>query len=246
MPAAPTPRRAFTVLEIVTAVAVIGVLVAVLLPAMAGARRSARFAGSLASTRSVLQSLAIYTHDHRDTHPYLLASELDHLDRPPAPMGPQGGAPPSTHQRYWMMPLTRHSPDLVNLIYPDRAHFQWQLERDREAGVVSGCFQPTATMFAAPEYFSETVPPRWDHLRPTRAREVAFPSAKMLVYDWSSVWLNSDSDVEDHTRTRQTFGFADASAAVSLDLTGPSVERSTVAIAGPGFTTTNGLTGRDR
>lgn len=246
MPNGPTPRRAFTVLEIIAAVAVVGVLAAILLPALAGGRRSARFAGSMADTRTVFQSLAIYTHDHQDTHPYLLASELAHAARPPEPMGPRGGAPPSTQHRHWMMALTRHSPDLLNLIYPDRAHFRWQLERDQEAGVVSGCFQPTAALFAAPEYFSETVPPRWDHLRPTRSREVAFPSAKMLVYDWSSVWLNSDRDIEDYARTRQTFGFADGSAIVSLDLTGPYVERSTVAIAGPGFTTTNGLAGRDR
>ena len=244
----PRPSRAFTLLELLAAVAVVAVLVSLLLPALSGVRRSARFAGSLANHRTIIQSLAIYTHDHRDGHPYLLATELAHLERPPAPMGPHGGLSPGGHERHWMMALTRHSPDILPLLYPDRGHFQWQKERDDERRVITGCFFPTATLFAAPEYFSETVPPRWNHLRPTRSREIAFPSAKMLTYDWSSVWLNSERDIEDPARTRLTYAFADGSARVYLEdqLDGSFVQRTTVYHTGPGFTTTNGLAGRDR
>lgn len=244
----PRPTRAFTLLEILAAVAVVAVLISFLLPALSGVRRSAQFSSSLANHRTVIQTLAIYTHDHRDEHPYLLASELAHLERPPAPMGPKGGLSPGGHERYWMMALTRHSPDILPLLYPDRGHFQWQKERDEPRRVITGCFFPTATLFAAPEYFSETVPPRWNHLRQTYFREIAYPSAKMLTYDWSSVWLNNERDIEDPARTRLTYGFADGSAVVYLEdrLAGPYVRRTTVYHTGPGFTTVNGLAGRDR
>ncbi len=73
-----------------------------------------------------------------------------------------------------------------------------------------------------------------------------FPAAKMLVYDWSSVWLNRQRDIDADTNLRQTYGFADASAIVVPDLSGPFVERSTAYMIAPGHTTTNGLHGRDR
>lgn len=243
-----TTPRAFTLLEILAAIAVIGVLLALLLPALASARRTARFSSSLANHRTVLQTLAIYTHDHKDTHPYLGAADFAHMDRPPAPMGPHHGAPPRTQERHWMMALTRHSPDILPLLYPNRGHYELFKERDAAAALVSGCFFPTSTLFAAPDYFSPTIPPQWNHLRPTRAREIAYPSAKMMTFDESSVWLNTERDIEDLTRTRVTYGFADSSAAAMLetDLTGPSVERTTTLYSGPGFTTTGGLTGRDR
>jgi prepilin-type N-terminal cleavage/methylation domain-containing protein len=244
----PAPSRAFTLLELLAVIAVLGVLISILLPALSQVRASARFTGSLANQRTIIQTLSIYTQDHNDSHPYLLASELAHLDRPPAPMGPQGGLSPSAHEWHWMMAVNRHSPDVLPLLYPDLGHFQWQKERDEERAVITGAFFPTATLFAAPAYFSDTTPPQWSHLRPTRAQEIAYPSAKMLVYDWSSVWLNSERDIEDWTRTRVTYAFADASAAVFREgqLTGTSVSRSTVYHSGPGFTTTQGLAGRDR
>lgn len=247
-PRQPRPSRAFTLLELLAAIAVVAVLIAILLPSIAGARRTARFSSSLANSRTIVQTLSIYTQDHRDAHPYLLASELAHLERPPTPMGPHDGAPPREQERYWMMALTRHSPDIAPLLYPDLGHFQWQKERDEERRVITGCFFPTATLFAAPDYFSQTIPPRWNQLRPTRAHEIAAPSAKMLVYDWSSAWLNPEADLEDPARTRLTYAFADASAAVFLEdrFDAPFVSRSTVYQAGPGFTTVNGLAGRDR
>lgn len=242
------PCRAFTILELLAVIAVIGVLISILLPALANTRNAARFTGSLANHRTILQSLAIYTKDHKDTHPYLLAAEFAHLDRPPMPMGPHAGAPLSTHEKHWMMALTRHSPDILPLLYPDRAHFQWQKERDEPQRLISGCFFATATLFAAPAYFSDSVPPQWAHLRPTRSHEIVSPSAKMLTYDWSSVWLNPDPGTEDPARIRLTYGFADTSAAVFTESTfnAPFVSRSTTYYDGPGHTTLQGLAGRDR
>lgn len=245
---APAPSRAFTLLELLAVIAVVGVLVSLLLPALSRARSTARFTSSLANQRTLIQTLSIYTQDHRDSHPYLLAAELAHLDRPPAPMGPQGGLSPGSHAWHWMMAVTRHSPGILPLLYPDRGHFQWQRERDEGRRVIPGAFFPTATLFAAPAYFSDTAPPQWAHLRATRAQEIAFPSAKMLTYDWSSVWLNPDPDSEDESRVRATYGYADGSAAVYAfaELTGAYVSRSTVYYEGPGHTTVDGLAGRDR
>lgn len=242
------PARAFTLLELLASIAVIGVLLSILLPTLSGARSAARFTGALANSRTMIQALTMYTADHRDTHPYLLASEFAHVERPPIPMGPQHGAPPYTQQQYWAMALARHTPDVLPLLYPDLGHFQWQKERDESRGLVSGCFIASATLFAAPTYFSDSVPPQWNHLRPTRSTEIVHPSAKMLTDDWSSVWLNPDPNSENDSLVRAAYGFADGSAAVYTfaQFNAPFVARNTVSRDGPGFTTLHGLAGRDR
>ncbi|RMH24665.1 MAG: hypothetical protein D6692_12580 [Planctomycetota bacterium] len=239
-------RHAFTILELFAAIAVVALLLALLLPALTSARRTARFSTSLANHRSVLQTLAAYSADNADTHPYLVAGDLDGLSPSPRPIGPHRGLSPRDQVRYWATAAVRHSPELRAVLYPEREHWPAFRDRDDGAGVTGGSFIATATMFAAPEYFSETTPPAPSHLRPTRTAEIAFPAAKMLVYDWSSVWLNRQRDIDADTNLRQTYGFADASAIVAKDLTGPFVERSTVFFTAPGHTTTDGLRGRDR
>lgn len=240
------PTRAFTLLEIIAAVAVIAVLTAILLPALASARRTARFSTSLANHRTVLQTLSIYTAAHAETHPYLVGGDLDGLSPKPLPIGPRRGLSPREQVRYWATAAVRHTPELRTVLYPEREHWPAYRDRDDAAGITGGSFFAAAAMFAAPEYFSESIPPSTAHLRPTRSTEVVFPASKMLYYDWSSVWLNPQRDIEADTNLRETYGFADGSAIASPGLTGPFVERSTVYFTGPGHTTTNGLAGRDR
>ena len=239
-------HRAFTILELFAAIAVVALLLAILLPALSSARRTARFSTSLANHRTVLQTIAAYTGDNADTHPYLVAGDLDGLSPGPLPIGPHRGLSPRDQARYWATAAVRHTPELRAALYPEREHWPAFRDRDDAAGITGGAFIATAAMFAAPEYFSETIPPAPSHLRPTRTAEIAFPAAKMLVYDWSSVWLNRQSDIDADTNLRQTYGFADGSAIAAPDLAGPFVERSTALFNASGHTTTNGLDGRDR
>ncbi len=59
-------RRAFTLIELLVVIAVIAILIAILLPAIAGARRSGQRTVSLANLRSNHQLLILYTQDHKD------------------------------------------------------------------------------------------------------------------------------------------------------------------------------------
>lgn len=240
------PARAFTLIEIIAVIAVVTLLLAILLPALSSARRTARFSTSLANHRTVLQAIAAYTGDNADTHPYLVAGDLVGLSPSPFPMGPNRGLSPRDQARYWATAAVRQIPELRAALYPEREHWPVFRDRDDAAGITGGSFVATAALFAAPEYFSETIPPAPSHLRPTRTAEIAFPAAKMLVYDWSSVWLNRQRDIDADTNLRQTYGFADGSAIAAPDLAGPFVERATVFFNAPGHTTTNGLQGRDR
>jgi len=61
------PRRAFTLIELLVVVAVVLVLVGVLLPSLAGARRQARGVVELAASRQLIQGYLGYAMDCRDS-----------------------------------------------------------------------------------------------------------------------------------------------------------------------------------
>ncbi len=63
-------RGGFTLIELLVVIAVIAVLISLLLPALAGARESARTTKCLANVRSVTQSLITYTGDFKDRFPH--------------------------------------------------------------------------------------------------------------------------------------------------------------------------------
>lgn len=80
-------RRAFTIIELIAVVAVIGVLLAILLPALAGARRAARSAACLVNLRSIGQAVQMYRGDNDGLLPFANAHidfSLDYRDPLPA------------------------------------------------------------------------------------------------------------------------------------------------------------------
>lgn len=64
-----TLRRGFTLIELLVVIAIIALLVGILLPSLAGARREARAIKCAANARSVVQAVATYSADFKDLIP---------------------------------------------------------------------------------------------------------------------------------------------------------------------------------
>ncbi len=58
--------RAFTLIELLVVIAIISVLMTILLPALAGARRQAKSTVGMANLRSLSQMMFVYTNDHKE------------------------------------------------------------------------------------------------------------------------------------------------------------------------------------
>lgn len=68
--------RAFTLIELLVVIAVIALIIGILLPALAGARESARTTRCLANVRSIAQGLSAYSGDYREMFPHWSAWQV--------------------------------------------------------------------------------------------------------------------------------------------------------------------------
>lgn len=241
---------AFSLIELLAVIGIIAILIAIAIPTVASVRRTARFTKSMSDTRQMVNMLAMYTNDNRETHPYIIAGQFEglaHLE----PVGPNNGISPGAHLRRWHMALMKDQPGILDMVYPQISFWPEMRIRGNESGDYQASVIATAALFAAPGYFSDTQPIRDDQLRATRTTEIRYPSDKMILYNWSSTWLNPQSIIEtdeEGSRIRSTYSFGDGSVALLYinEINGPFVDRNFVSWIQSGITTTDGLAGRDR
>ncbi|MDR1279317.1 MAG: DUF1559 domain-containing protein [Opitutaceae bacterium] len=66
---APSPPRAFTLIELLTVITIIGILAGIIIPTVGRVRESARRADCVSNMRQIGQALFLYTQDHKNHLP---------------------------------------------------------------------------------------------------------------------------------------------------------------------------------
>ncbi len=210
-PASLARSAGFTLVEVLVALCVVAILVALALPALGRARSKAHFTKSLSVHRHILVGLASYTNDSRERFPYFATP-----GRPTGGVTIRGFALPYTsgcfadQSRHWL-----------SLMVPD------YMECDRRAieppdgpvyastngfpdHVILSRYQLTYNAFAAPAYWERSAAGNSADLRSTQVAEVAHPSRKGLVLDTGIGAMLHDSRA--FAASTLSAGLADGSA----------------------------------
>lgn len=226
-------RRGFTLIELLVGVGIIGVLLAILMPALSGAQRVARQTKSMVNVRSTATTFQQYAND-RGHWPYTeggdALSESEQERMPPLPQGlfavewwPRVTVIAAPH---WMMrglwpgavvPLddwptlyqTWVSPGLPSDL-PEVTEF---LAIAEEQVGVSHVY--SNSFIGKPALWSGSATPDLNLLGPTTEAQVTFPSNKALLWDGDLGWeRNAPQMIGGLPDATTAFVFADGHAAM--------------------------------
>jgi len=171
-------NTAFSLIELLVTIAIVGVLIAILLPAVGAAMRAAHGTRSLSSLRSHAQAFGMYNGDFGDMYPYFTRPEgttavgdPDILQLPQALMF-------DAHRTWHLVlgPLYYDTPAGSDIFFPDGS-----FESETASYPFFTPFAYPCVFIARPEFWSATTRNLAGHFGPTRAHEVRYPSDKSLV-----------------------------------------------------------------
>lgn len=171
---------AFTLIEVLVVIGVIGVLVAILIPMLGAVRRAGRESVSLSNVRSLTQLMLAYTQDYRDAWPFLRAGKGVNV----------GQGVLLSSENHWaqsqlwpgiVMELVSIEPPAI-LQSPGAA-------QSSEPKLLTS-YSYSLSFVARPELWTAGTTPAVASLDATRVAEVRFPSRKVLLHD-SQLFYNS-------------------------------------------------------
>jgi hypothetical protein len=206
-------RTAATILELLVVLAVLATLVAILLPTLSGARRSARDARVLADLRSHGQVFSMYCADYADVLPYF----VDPLAQATVLTLGSGQV---VHIRRYFSTAYMWNYALADQYYAGSEHHDSFYPPRYPAGLVGesarmgpAAYQYGCAFVAHPDY--------WDpyrrladrsQLRPTRVTDVHFPDRKVLLAEWYTVLVAMPEPIYKRSGWSQAVSRTDGSA----------------------------------
>lgn len=242
-------RRGVTVVELLVVIVILSIVLAIVIPALAGARRQARTVTNTSMLRQAHAALVMYAGDYRDHFPYLATP-----GEPEAPIrigqvvvrdGYFGA-----QMKYWTA--------LIAPAYLDAAPKTLALSERRQQpaigsqgeGLYTSRYWLTHAAVARPAWWDDASgapPPELADLRGMRLTDVAYPSEKGLLLDVKAGVFDGAPDAPDGNAY---IGIADGAARgenwEQLIEAGRYVDqRPYGAIAWPVLSTRFGLAGKD-
>lgn len=255
-------RRALTLIELLVVMGVVGILIAILLPALGGARQAARETVALANLRTVGETLSHYTAQYGS---YPLRPRGTALDG--APMSPP---PDILLVKWWpegtIIGVSEHWahewlwPGIVSVMADWPENYKTWVSVGRPGKLPEGPWDDdiepmdrigvmySNTFVARPELFREGAAADDSLLRGTRPDEVMFPGQKVLLWDRHLAYRVKEPErIGEHYRAPTPMAFADLHA----DVKDPTAATPGVAnvmrggFASPINCTPDGVRGRD-
>lgn len=242
----------FTVIELLVVIAVAAVLLAILFPALAGARASAKLNVHRSNMRECLNTISMYA-DNFGSHfpfmgvvgrPELGVKEFNDLEPPGSGISFNAGYFPA-HSFHWPTAALRAGFEVREVAEPDPERRASLAERYGDAGVLATAYQLTHATVTAPSYWLPgLIPdPTPGIFRPMQTHQVRYPSAKGLLL---AIRLGAYDNTDDEKKTWILVGMGDNSVSKRENPAFADIrQRPYGAFSFPILTTEGGLEGRD-
>lgn len=177
-------RRGFSLIEILVSMGILGILIAILIPILAGAKASSGQTVTLSNLRQLALTTADYNAVYSQAFPHVPEGTWLRL-HPPDEMGA------SILPGYW--DLSIYWPALFHDIAPWREHYAtWVgpggIDDRKKPWLSSGGFRVPSyrlshTFFARPELWAPALDDDPSFYRPVYVRDVVHPSSKVMFWD---------------------------------------------------------------
>lgn len=192
--------RAFTIIELLVSIGVIGVLLAILIPTLASSRARARETKCLSNLRGLGAAMELYTQRFNGKYPFAIGGQK--IDMSPDHDGTDFLQIQSNFD------VTHAWPGLMHEVAPWREWYStwvcpgarrrtgepWASPGDDPLGPSGPSYVMSDSLLARPETWSVGTAPSEQLVRAVSVSDVLFPSSKVIMFDSERAHLTPKDD----------------------------------------------------